>query len=103
MQELLEDLMDISKRILYLCDAFGITVNHLADISGIAQSTLQGIVSGSTSSAQVSTIEKICEGLEITLEDFFREKDDLPIEACQELRLFKKYLMWKYKTPNTPN
>ncbi|MDR7865183.1 MAG: helix-turn-helix transcriptional regulator [Sporomusaceae bacterium] len=90
--------MDIAKRILLYCDALNISVNHLADISGIAQSTLQSLVSGSTSTTQLSTIEKICDGLGITLEDFFRDSNDLPIEAQQELNLFKQYLKWKYKT-----
>lgn len=88
--------MDVSKRILNYCDALGISVNHLADISGVAQSTLQGIVSGSTSTTQLNTIEKLCDGLGITLEDFFREDDDLPAEAQKELNLFREYLKWKY-------
>lgn len=88
--------MDLSKRILYFCDAFGMSVNNLADRSGITQSTLHNIVSKANNAAQFNTIEKICEGLEISVEDFFRENDDFPALALQELKLFKDYLRWKY-------
>jgi len=88
--------VDITKRIFYLCDALEISINRLADISGVPQSTLQNIVS-KDSTATVRTIEKICDGLEIGIEDFFRENDDLPAPALQELKVFKDYLRWKYK------
>ncbi|SEO82453.1 XRE family transcriptional regulator [Propionispora vibrioides] len=93
--------MNLSKRILYFCNTFRITVNNLADRSGLTQSTLQNIISGNSSTAQVNTIEKICEGLGITLEDFFRENNDLPAPALQELTLFKKYLEWKYSSKSS--
>lgn len=88
--------MDIAGRILYLLDAFDITLNHLADRSGVTQSTLQNIVTGKSATAQVDTIERICESLDITLEDFFREKDDFPAPAMQEIKLYKDFLRWKY-------
>ena len=58
-------------RILELCDKNQITVNKLAIISGITQSTLNNIVSGRNKSATVSTVKKICDGLEISIIDFF--------------------------------
>ena len=88
--------MDIAGRILFLLDAFGITLNHLADRSGVTQSTLQNIVTGKSATAQVDTIEKICDSLDITLEDFFREKDEFPAPAMQEIKLYKDFLRWKY-------
>ena len=92
-----EGYVDITKRIFYLCDALEISINRLADISGVPQSTLQNIVS-KDSTATVRTIEKICDGLEIGIEDFFRENDDLPAPALQELKVFKDYLRWKYNS-----
>lgn len=88
--------MDVKKRILQLCDALGISVNNLADRSGVAQSTIRNITLGTSTTATVRTIENICEGLEIDLEDFFRESDNFPAPALQELQLFKTYLRWKY-------
>jgi len=58
-------------RILELCDVQKITVNKLSTLSGITQSTLNNIVSGRNNSTTVSTIKKICDGLEITILDFF--------------------------------
>ena len=58
-------------RILELCSLNKITVNKLATISGITQSTLNNITGGRNNSATVSTIKKICDGLEITIKDFF--------------------------------
>ena len=61
----------VRRRILELCKERHITVNKLSIISGVTQSTLNNIVSGRNSTTTVSTIQKICDGLEITIEDFF--------------------------------
>ena len=61
----------VRQRILELCRENRITVNKLATISGITQSTLNNIVSGRNNSATVATIKKICDGLNITIQDFF--------------------------------
>ena len=58
-------------RIIELCCANAITLNKLSTICGITQSTLNNIVSGRNSTTTVSTIQKICDGLEITILDFF--------------------------------
>lgn len=58
-------------RITELCRAHGITLNKLSTICGITQSTLNNIVSGRNSTTTVSTVKKICDGLEITVLDFF--------------------------------
>ena len=67
--------MTISKavifRILELCRQNDITLNKLSTICGITQSTLNNIVSGRNNSTTISTIKKICDGLEITILDFF--------------------------------
>ena len=61
----------VKLRILDLCNQNEITVNKLAAISGMTQSTLSNIVSGRNKGVTVSTIKKICDGLDITVEDFF--------------------------------
>lgn len=58
-------------RILQLCKENNITVNKLSIICGITQSTLNNIISGRNSTTTVSTIKKICDGLEITIQQFF--------------------------------
>ncbi len=58
-------------RILELCDQRGLTVNKLSIICGITQSTLNNIISGRNRSATVATVKKICDGLDITMAEFF--------------------------------
>ena len=61
----------IIKRIYEICDDRGITLNKLSTICGITQSTLNNIVSRQSLKPTVSTIKKICDGVEIKLADFF--------------------------------
>ena len=61
----------VRERIAELCEEKHITINKLANISGITQSTLNNIMSGRNNSTTISTIQKICDGLEITMTDFF--------------------------------
>ena len=61
----------IGKRILELCSRNGITPNKLSTISGITQSTVNNILNTGSNNPTVSTIKKLCDGLEITLSEFF--------------------------------
>ncbi len=61
----------VKLRILELCKEKNITINKLATISGITQSTLNNITSGRNNSTTISTIKKLCDGLEISIEKFF--------------------------------
>lgn len=61
----------VKLRILELCREHNITLNKLSTICGITQSTLNNIISGRNSTTTVSTIQKICDGLELTILDFF--------------------------------
>ena len=58
-------------RILQLCEERHMTVNALCGVCGITQSTLSNIICGRNNSTNVSTIQKICDGLEIDLPTFF--------------------------------
>ncbi len=71
-------------RILELCEEHGITVNKLATVSGITQSTLSNIVGKRNNSATISTIKKICDGLEIDIQTFFNSEVFTELE--QEVR-----------------
>ena len=61
----------VKLRILELCKENHITVNRLATVCGITQSTLSNIVGGRNNSTTVATIQKICDGLNLTIQDFF--------------------------------
>lgn len=58
-------------RISVLCKERNITTNKLATLCGITQSTLNNIVSGRNNSTTVSTVKKICDGLELSIIEFF--------------------------------
>lgn len=58
-------------RIIELCKNNNITINKLATICGLTQSTLSNIVGGRNNSTTISTIKKICDGLDITIQEFF--------------------------------
>ena len=58
-------------RILELCRERELSVNKLSALCGMTQSTLNNIVSGRNNSATVATVKKICDGLEISVPEFF--------------------------------
>ena len=64
----------VKERILELCREHDITINKLSNMSGVTQSTVNNIVSGRNNSATISTIKKLCDGLGITIEDFFHSE-----------------------------
>jgi transcriptional regulator with XRE-family HTH domain len=60
----------IIKRILELCNERNITVNKLATLSGITQSTLENLVLGKTKNPKLKTLHKISAGLGMTISEF---------------------------------
>lgn len=74
----------ITKRILGLCQEQNISVNKLCTICGVTQSTVNNIISGRNNSTTISTIKKLCDGLEITLGEFFSTPEFDALE--QEIR-----------------
>ena len=75
---------EVAKRILELCEERGITVNRLCTISGVTQSTVNKIISGRNQTVTLSTVKKLCDGLEITIQDFFAS--DLFRDLEQEIQ-----------------
>ena len=61
----------IAERILSLCHEHGITPNKLSTISGMTQSTINNIINTGSNNPTVSTVKKICDGLDISLAEFF--------------------------------
>lgn len=64
----------VKERILELCREKNLSVNKLSNISGVTQSTVNNIVSGRNHSATISTIKKLCDGMGITIEEFFNSE-----------------------------
>ncbi len=61
----------VKLRIIELCNRKNITINKLANISGVTQSTVNNITCGRNKSTTISTIKKLCDGMEISIMDFF--------------------------------
>jgi len=61
----------VAKRILELCEEKHIAINALANISGVAPSTIYSMLNEKSQNPGVVSIKKICDGLEITVRDFF--------------------------------
>ena len=70
----------VKERILELCRERDISINKLCTMSGVTQSTVNNIVSGRNKSVTISTIKKLCDGLEITLIEFFDTKEFRALE-----------------------
>lgn len=61
----------VGKRILEFCNERKISPNKLCTMSGIIQSTINSIFSGRSQNPKLATIQYLCEGLNISLKDFF--------------------------------
>ncbi|MCL1951497.1 MAG: helix-turn-helix domain-containing protein [Oscillospiraceae bacterium] len=72
----------IIKRILTLCEEQKITVNKLATLSGMTQSTLENIVKGNTKQPGLRTLHRLAQGLGMTLSQFldFPEIEETQLE-----------------------
>lgn len=63
----------IAKRIKDICKNRNISINKLASMSCITQSTLQSIIDGDSSNPKLLTICRLCYGLNISLSEFFND------------------------------
>lgn len=72
----------IANRIIRLCNERNIAINELANLSGVAPSTVYSLLNEKSQNPGTVTIKKLCDGLEITLREFFNapEFDDLEQE-----------------------
>lgn len=61
----------VRQRLAELRQQRGLTINRLSDISGVTQSTVNDIVKGKSYSTGIATIKKLCDGLGISIRDFF--------------------------------
>lgn len=61
----------VANRLLELCEQKRLSVNALARTSAVPPSTLKNIINGGSQNAGIVTLKKLCDGLEISLYDFF--------------------------------
>lgn len=72
----------VINRIKDLIDERGITVNKLATLSGITQSTLENIMAGNTKNPKLKTLHRLSIGLGITVSELldFPEMNETTFE-----------------------
>ncbi len=58
-------------RILRLCEERNLTINKLANICAIPPTTLKNVLYGKSNNPKILTIKLICDGLDMTLAEFF--------------------------------
>ena len=61
----------VANRLNTLCGQRGWTINKLAMISAVSPSTLKSILYGKSRNPGIVTIKMLCDGLEISLGEFF--------------------------------
>ena len=73
----------VAKRILQLCDERNIAVNTLANISDVSPSTVYSMLNEKSQNPGVVSLQKLCDGLDITLRQFFDSElfDDIEQEV----------------------
>ena len=59
----------VIKRLTELCDEKKITVNGLANLSGITQSTVDNLMKGKTKNPKLKTLHKLAVGLDMTVSE----------------------------------
>lgn len=72
----------VAERFRLLCKERGIKINELANISGVTPSTAYSMMDKNRRDISILTIKKFCDGLDITLGQFFStpEFDELEQE-----------------------
>lgn len=74
----------VSERITSLCKKHNIAVNALANQAGIPPSTIYSMLNEKSQNPGVVSLQKICDGLNITLREFF--DDDIFDNIEQEIK-----------------
>ena len=72
----------VANRIIQLCNQKNIAINALANISGVSPSTLYSVLNEKSQNPGIVTIKKLCDGLDISLREFFNAEffDDIEQE-----------------------
>ena len=72
----------VAKRFKQLCNERKIKLNELANLSGVTPSTVYSMMDENRRDISINTIKKLCDGLNITLGEFFNipEFDNLEQE-----------------------
>ena len=67
----MDTISAVKNRILQLCGERNISVNKLATLSALPPSSIKNILYGKSQNPKLLTIKLLCDGLGITLGEFF--------------------------------
>ena len=65
----------VRNRMLQLCGERNISINKLANLCALPPSSVKNILYGKSMNPKLLTIKMICDGLDITLAEFFDTQD----------------------------
>ena len=71
-------------RFSQICNERGIKINELANLSGVTPSTAYSMFDKSRRDVSIVTIKKFCDGIDVSLKDFF--DDDIFNNLEQEIK-----------------
>lgn len=74
----------VKNRILHLCEERNMSINKLATVCALPPSSIKNILYGKSQNPKLLTIKMICDGLDITLREFFSSAEFDALE--QEIR-----------------
>ena len=80
----MDTIAAVKKRILQLCDERHMSLNKLATVCALPPSSIKNILYGKSQNPKLLTIKMICDGLGITLQEFF--STDYFDELDQEIK-----------------
>lgn len=93
----------IAQRILNLCKEKDITPNKLGTISGVEPSTITSIFYGKSKNPGIVTIKSICDGLEITLFDFFNDDLFKTLDLDDQKKTMPTLTLYKFSNEISQN
>ena len=74
----------VAERFTSICKERNIKMNELATLSGVTPSTVYSMLDAQRRDVSITTIKKLCDGLDITLGEFFSTDEFDALE--QELK-----------------
>ncbi|MBR3861702.1 MAG: helix-turn-helix transcriptional regulator [Oscillospiraceae bacterium] len=71
----MDTISAVRNRILRLCAERNITINKLATLSALPPSSVKNILYGKSNDPKLLTLKKLCDGLDISLGEFFSTEE----------------------------
>ena len=65
----------VRNRILQLCEARNMSINRLATVCALPPSSIKNILYGKSQNPKLLTVKMICDGLDMTLGEFFSTEE----------------------------